>query len=222
MPAAGRFGGHGLSLGLDDGERQAVFSIQHIIRKAGLPLGSGHVRDLYLFPAVVSEIPAENFEIHVDVLFSGEELGNVEWLETAALLMFFFTRGIFRTHGGDIRPQGFNLRILLLQEALLLPDLSLVDSDLLRRDSLFAEFALRVICTVAVVDPLHKFKKPGQSAHGPSGYISSPYVRRDSPASRCRQLPQSCDPRERKLSSWRALQVFLIRLPIVAVASKPI
>ena len=150
------------ALGLDDRQRQAILSKEHIVHKAGLSHHPRHVFHgvllLYVRLGAV-KLPAHLLQVHVNELLPGLELGEVVGGKGALLLVLLLLGGVLGGELGHLLPQGLNLRLFLVQQALLLAQLGLVHHLLLRRDLGRVKGALFIVRPITIVQPLDKLKE---------------------------------------------------------------
>ena len=157
------------ALGLHHGQGQAVPAEEHIVAVAHLTGNPGHALhgEFLLHVGVgASELPAHLLEVHVNIDFAGAELGKVLRVEGALLPVLLPALGVAGGKLLHLPAQGFNLRFLLLQQALLLPDFSGVHRHLVRGDEAFVKGALLVIIPIAIVNPLDELKQAPQGSQG--------------------------------------------------------
>ena len=173
------------ALRLHDGQRQLILAHQDIIAESTLTDLSHHIIDRKLLEDILidaGQLPAHQLQIKVDVLLTRTELRDILRLEAPLLLMLLLFARVLLGHLRDLFTELFDLRVLFIQETLLLLDLFRIDDDLLCRDLRLIEAALLIVLAVAVVDPLDEFEKTMKGGHG--------ITRRDTLFGVDREIPQ--------------------------------
>ena len=153
------------ALGFHHRQGQAVLSKQHIVAEARLTWHPGHILHtiLLLYISIwAGELPAHQFEVHVDVDFAGLEFREVLRLEGAFLLMLLLFGGVSGGHLLDLLAQRLDLGIFLVQQTFLFLDFPGVHRHLSGGDKILVEGALLIVRAIAIVDPLHKLKQTAQ------------------------------------------------------------
>ena len=158
----------GAALGLDDRQRLAILAHENVIRIALLPQHAVHVVHFVLHAHIgirPGKLPAHGLEVDVDDLPPRLGLGQVGCGKAAALLVLLLARRVYRRKALHLLTQGFQLGILLFQQAFLLPDLPGVQLHLLAGDGRFVKGALHIVRAVAVIHPLDEIEQPPQAEH---------------------------------------------------------
>ena len=155
------------AFGLHHRQGQAILAKKHIVRVARFPHHAGHAlhRVLLLHVRVRAvEFPARQFHVYINIPFPGVGLRGIIRHKGTLPPVLFLGRGELGGHGLDFLAQDLDLRVLFPQQTLLLPDLLCVHDHLFPGDLPLVKPAFLIVCAVAVVHPLDKFKQAAQGS----------------------------------------------------------